>query len=50
MQEYDRGGLKMINLKNYICALKSIWIRCLLANDSNSDLYKSDWTLHFTAI
>ena len=33
MQEYDRGGLKMINLKNYKCALKSIWIRRLLAND-----------------
>ena len=25
----------MINLKNYICALKSTWIRRLLANDSN---------------
>ena len=24
----------MINLKNYICALKSTWIRRLLANDS----------------
>ena len=34
MQEYNIGGLKMTNLKNYICALKSTWIRWLILNDS----------------
>ena len=45
MQEYDRGGLKMINLKNYICALKSTWIRRLLANDSKYvSVFESKYT------
>ena len=47
----------MINLKNYICALKSTWIRRLLANDSKyvsvfeskytkiKDLINRDWNL-----
>ena len=34
MQEYDKGGLKMINLKNYMLALKSTWIRRLIVNTS----------------
>ena len=45
MQEYDRGGLKMINLKKYICALKSTWIRRLLANDSKYvSVFESKYT------
>ena len=34
MQNYETGGLKMINLRNCICALKSTWIRRLIINDS----------------
>ena len=34
MQEYGKGGLKMINLKNYMLALKSTWIRRLIVNTS----------------
>ena len=34
MQEYDKGGLKMIHLKNYMLALKSTWIRRLIVNTS----------------
>ena len=34
MQEYDKGGLKMINLKNYMLALKSTCIRRLIVNTS----------------
>ena len=34
MQNYETGGLKMINLRNYIYALKSTWIRRLIINDS----------------
>ena len=34
MQEYDKGGLKMITLKNYMLALKSTWIRRLIVNSS----------------
>ena len=33
MQNYETGGIKMINLRNYICALKSAWIRRLIIND-----------------
>ena len=35
----------MINLNNYICALKSTWIRRLLANDSkNVSVFESKYT------
>ena len=34
MQNYETGGLKMINLRNYIYILKSTWIRRLIINDS----------------
>ena len=35
----------MINLKNYICALKSTWIRRLLANDSKYvSVFESKYT------
>lgn len=33
MQSYENGGLKMINIRNYITALKSTWIRRLLKCD-----------------
>ena len=45
MQECERGGLKIINLKNYICALKSTWIHRLLANDSKYvSVFESNYT------
>ena len=34
MHEYDNGDLKMINLKNYMFALKSTWIHRLIVNNS----------------
>lgn len=34
MQDYEYGGLKMINLRNYIIALKSTWIRRLIVHDT----------------
>ena len=34
MQNYDKGGLKMVNLRHYICALKGSWIRKLITKDS----------------
>ena len=33
-QNYDKGGLKMINLYNYIMGLKTTWIRRMIKNDS----------------
>ena len=38
-QEYQNGGLKMINLDNYIKGLKSTWIRRLLI-DNNAEWQK----------
>ena len=34
MQDYSKGGLKMLNIKNYIVALKTTWIRRLVTKDS----------------
>ena len=34
MQDYSKGGLKMLNIKNYIVALKITWIRRLVTKDS----------------
>ena len=34
MQHYSKGGLKMLNIKNYIVALKTTWIRRLVTKDS----------------
>ena len=47
MQEYNIGGLKMTNLKNYICALKSTWIRRLILNDSK---YKTMFEANYSNI
>ena len=33
-QEYQNGGLKMINLDNYIKGLKSTWIKRLLTDNN----------------
>lgn len=35
MQEYDKGGLKMIHLDKYILALKCTWIRRLIKTETN---------------
>ena len=34
MQDYSKGGLKILNIKNYIVALKTTWIRRLVTKDS----------------
>ena len=40
LKEYCEGGLKMVNLKAFIEALKSTWIRRLLTTNMAS-VYKS---------
>ena len=34
VQDYSKGGLKMLNIKNYIVALKTTWIRKFVTKDS----------------
>ena len=33
-QDYSKGGLKMINIRNYIISLKSSWLRRLIVSNS----------------
>lgn len=47
MQEYDNGGLKMINLQNYVTALKLTWLRRLIMNDSK---YKYMFELKYSSL
>lgn len=47
MQDYDKGGLKMINVKNFIIALKTTWIRRLIMQDSK---YKHIFELQYAKI
>ena len=35
IQDYRYGGLKMIDYTDFICALKSSWIRRLIHSDAN---------------
>ena len=45
MQNYDKGGLKMVNLRHYICALKGSWIRKLITKDSKYiNIFESKYT------
>ena len=45
VQNYDKGGLKMINLRHYICALKGSWIRKLITKDSKYiNIFESKYT------
>ena len=37
-QSYENGGIKMINLKNFIDSLKITWIRRIIADEK--DWYK----------
>ena len=37
IKDYCDGGLKMINLKAFISALKATWIRKLFNNDSQGN-------------
>ena len=34
---YNQGGLKMININNFLKAIKATWIKRLLATTTNSD-------------
>lgn len=47
MQEYDKGGLKMIHLDKYILALKCTWIRRLIITEAN---YKNIFEKTYTEV
>ena len=47
IQEYNAGGLKMININNFVSALKISWIRRLITVDSK---YKAIFELVYTKI
>ena len=47
IQEYNAGGLKMININNFVSALKISWIRRLVTVDSK---YKAIFELVYTKI
>ena len=40
MQDYERGGLKMINIERFILSLKVGWIMHLAQTDNNKLLRK----------
>lgn len=45
VQEYNKGGLKMIELNKFIIALKASWIRRLVVNDSKyKSLFENTYT------
>lgn len=46
-QEYEDGGLKMINLNYYIYSLKCTWIRRLITSETK---YKSIFEIYYTNV
>ena len=47
MQDYEQGGLKMINLRAYILALKCTWIRRLVTTEAK---YKGIFETSYTKL
>ena len=43
INDYDKGGLKMLDIKTFNRSLKSIWIKKYLDNENTGK-----WKLYFT--